>query len=300
MGHSREHPAAHNHRELVLMQHRIASFLMVFSVIVVAFFVLIVSIQKEDTSCQTRADAAAYSVYAQTTGKHDTLVSDLVAALKSHGVHAEPSEAAANATWRIDVFDTHQKTLLTSGFRLLRQSGDVDWLWRLRYLEHSICRPERKLSMEALPNVDSEKVSYHVTAINTRGGRAFLYQADVLTRDRDRITTFPELQSLFPGFNAKSASLQMVATDSVEVSRRFAAELYYGASPLDIELLVDQRKPAAGGTAYWQIALSTKSILAEEALRDVRGIVAEWAGNTSVLCHPSKCGAGYDDPFLQC
>ncbi|ESL10915.1 hypothetical protein TRSC58_01344 [Trypanosoma rangeli SC58] len=297
MGHAREHQAIHNHREVQLMRRRIESFIMVFSVIVVAFLVLIVSIQQGEAGCQSRADAATYSVYAQATGKGDTLVGDLVAALKRNGVYAEPSEET-NKTRRIDVFDTQDRTLLTSGFRLLRQSGKVNLMWQLRYLERSICRPERKISMEALPNVDSERVSYHVTAINTRGGRAFLYKADVLTMERNRITTFSELQSLFPRFNAQTASPRMLMTNSMDVSTKFAADLYYGLSPLDIELRMEQRKPVTGGTAYWRVTVSTTNIMAEANLGKMHGIVADLVVNKSVLCHAAKCGARFDDPFL--
>ncbi|RNF08572.1 hypothetical protein TraAM80_02679 [Trypanosoma rangeli] len=298
MGHAREHQTTHNHREVLLMRRRIESFIMVFSVIVVAFLVLIVSIHQGEASCQSRADAATYSVYAQATRKNDTLVGDLVAALKRNGVRAEPLEET-DKTQRIDVFDTQEGTLLASGFRLLRLLGQFDVMWQLRYLEQSICWPRRTISMEALPNVDSERVSYHVTAINTRGGRAFLYKADVLTRERDRITTFPELQSLFPGFNAQTASPRMLVTNSMNVSTKFAAELHYGLSPLDIELRMEQRKPVTGEAAYWRVTVSTTNIMAEANLVKMHGIVSELVVNKSVLCPAAKCRAIFDDPFLQ-
>ncbi|EKF33639.1 hypothetical protein MOQ_002486 [Trypanosoma cruzi marinkellei] len=299
MGHNRENHAIPNYREVLLMQQRTTSFLIVFSVVAIAFFVLIVSIQTQEAICQTRAETAAFSVYAKMEVKNDSLSSALLDALNTNGVHAEPVEKRSKSMTRIDVFDTLERTLLNSGFRLLRQPDEFGVTWRLRYLEHSVCRTERKISMEALPNVDYEKVSYDVMAINTHGGRAFLYEAEVKTKDRDRITTFPQLQSLFPGFNARTASPQMVLTDSVEVLTAFAAELYYGSTSLDIELQMEERKREKGGKSYWRVTLLTKNILAESNLKGVHRIVSEVVQNRSLLCDPASCGSAFGDPFLQ-
>ncbi|EKG05201.1 hypothetical protein TCSYLVIO_003725 [Trypanosoma cruzi] len=299
MGHTRESHAIPNYREVLLMQQRTASFLMAFSVIAIAFFVLIVSIQTQEAICQTRANTAAFNVYAKAEIKNGSFADALIDALKRNGVHAELLERKSQFRTRIDVFDTLEKTLFNSGFRLLRMPDEFGVTWRLRYLEHSVCQTERRISMEALPNVDYEKVSYDVMAINTHGDRAFLYEAEVKTKDRDRITTFPQLQSLFPGFNARTASPQMVLTDSVVTLTAFAAELYYGSTSLDIELQMEQRSREKGGKLYWRVTLLTKNILAESNLKGVHRIVSEVVQNRSVLCDPASCGSAFSDPFLQ-
>ncbi|KEG14251.1 hypothetical protein DQ04_00551030 [Trypanosoma grayi] len=302
MGHHHENHPVYNHREALLIQRRIVSFLLVFSVMAVAFVILIASVQTREASCQTRAEVAIYSMAARPTEDNDTLISSIIVALKERGVQLELADEddEVYATRQIDVLDTAERTLWASGFRLLRWTGANNVLWQLRFLDQSLCQTGRGISMEALPNVDYEKVTHKVRSVGgNNGNRAFLYEVNVMTKDKKRITTFPQLQSLFPGFNAQVASPRMVVTRSFRRLRNFAADLYHGETMMDIELRVEMWGRPDGNALFWRVQLLSRNILAEINLKEIYNVLAEVLQSRNIMCDREGCGNAYDDAFLQ-
>lgn len=289
---------SYNYRELLLLQKRTVSFLFVYSVMIVVFFVFILCIQTSRTDCQLRADTAVYSVYARSLGENDTLVDALAVTFRLKGVQVEPLAKGERTARRVDVYDTAERTLANSGFRLVRRVGDARVVWHLRYLDHGVCRTARRLSMEALPNVDYEKVSYHVKAVAAKEGRVFLHGTDVTSRDRKQIATFQELQALFPGFNAHMASPRMLVTDSLQLLRSFSFELYYSFSPMGIEIHMEEQKRVDEDFVYWHVKVLSSNILAERELREVYRVVADLVRSRGLTCNHSTCGRNPDDVFL--
>ncbi|ORC93798.1 uncharacterized protein TM35_000016750 [Trypanosoma theileri] len=301
MGHHGEALPVYNHREALLVQRRLMTFLLVFSVFAVAFVLLIASVQTRQVDCQARAHAAVRVVFAHPAAADGTIAAELVAALRQRGVQAVPTDGppAPPDGHQLNALDTTAHTLAAAGFRLLRTITGAEVLWQLRNIDSALCGSQRTISMEALPNVDYERVSYHVKAVMANGARTFLYEASVITKDKERITTFPQLQSLFPGFNVLVAPPRMLETKPIHYFTNFSADLYYDSIPMDVELRVEEWKQPNGKTMYWRIVISSSNILAERNLKEVYSILFGTVQEKGFMCSKEECGDSYDNVFLQ-
>ncbi|AAZ10677.1 uncharacterized protein TEOVI_000266100 [Trypanosoma equiperdum] len=299
MGHT-EHRAAFNRREVVELQQRLTSFLLIFTAVAIAFVVLVASMQTRVATCQTQASMAIHSMYGRFGSNNSTVLDTIVASLGISGVRVVPVEvAASHQAIKLDVFDTSQATLQSAGFRLARQSGLASVvLWKLLYIDHSLCDPERTISMEALPNVDYEKASYRVKAITVDNTRLFLYETNVATKDKDRITTFSQLQSVFPGFNSKVGTPHMILTKSLSIEPEFVAELYRGSTSLSVELRVEKIQQVDNHTPIWRILVVARSPQAEQNFHRVHKVVANALAGVGALCNKEGCGTSIVDEFF--
>ncbi|KAG8346564.1 hypothetical protein TRVL_02607 [Trypanosoma vivax] len=295
-----EQQTLYGHREVLKMQKRLTSFLLTFSVIALGFIVVVASMQTSRASCQMRASAAIHRVYVRNEAGNNTLRDALIYALSLEGIQLEMYPGSVSyQTRQLDGFDTVQDTLGGLGFSLVRESGAApNVLWRLQYIDSSLCNPQHNVPMEALPNADHEKASYQVVAVMSGGVRAFLYKVSVATKNKDRITTFPELQSLFPGFNAKVASPQMLLVRSLRVETKLAADLYRGSAPLNIELRIEEVQQADKSVAFWRIVIVAKTIYAEQNVNSVHKVVASTVRTMGAACRTHNCGAPFNDAFF--
>ncbi|KAH9577397.1 hypothetical protein LSM04_004535 [Trypanosoma melophagium] len=303
MGHHGEPLPTYNHREALLVQQRLMSFLLVFSVLAVAFVLLIASVQTRQVDCQTRAHSAVRVVFVRpaAAAANGSIAGEAIVALRRWGVQAVPSDSppAPPDGTQIDVLDTTTRTLATAGFRLLRVIAGTEVLWQLRHIDNVLCGSKRKIAMESLPNVDYERVSYRVRAAVSNGERVFLYEANVKTKDKGRITTFPQLQSLFPGFNALVAPPRMSVTKSLHFFTSFSSDLYYESTPMDVDLRIEEWKQSNNKTMYWRIVITSSNILAERNLKEVYNILFAAFQEKGFLCNIKECGESFDDAFLQ-
>nr|CCC89963.1 conserved hypothetical protein [Trypanosoma congolense IL3000] len=191
MGHTERH-LVFNRREVDRLQRRLMSFLLIFTAVAIAFIVVVASMQTRVATCQTQAAEGIRPLYMHHGTSNTTVRDAIFASLSLIGVRAEPVllDSGAQNT-QLDVFDTTEGTLSTSGFRLVRETGPASVAyWKLLYMDHSVCSPERGISMEALPNVDYEKVTYRVKAIVSNNMRLFLYETNIATKNKERITHF--------------------------------------------------------------------------------------------------------------
>lgn len=258
------------HREALVLQHRIASFLLVFSVIIVALVMSTAAVQNRDAACQDRSqEVICDNLLVPTITREEitqTITDVLFARRAVLDMNAKTSLVEKSRT--VQVLDTAENTIAANGFRLLHRSDGVNHHYDLRAIFDTLCGSRPTISMEVLPNVDYEKVVYHTKTISLMNGtRKYMLQSSLNTRDAARITSFSQLQNLFPGFNAITAVGKLSPQSSVSYSgASTGGQVYYNGHPLDITIGIQQWYAKDLRPLFWRVTLSTESVFAESDL----------------------------------
>lgn len=268
MGHT-EKPEHLNRRDALLLQRRLTTFLLVFSVVVVALMMTLAAVQNRDAACQDRA----HEVVCDNLLRPDLTMEEIVKAVSDVLTARRAAldldvKSTSPKSKTLEVLDTSNGVIAANGFRLLHRSDGINHNYELRAIFDALCGSKPTISMEVLANVDYEKVVYHTKAISMMNGtQKYMLESSLNTKDGSRITSFSQLQSLFPGFNA------LVSTGKLTPSAVFSytgggsgGQVYYNGQPLDVAIGIQQWFGKDEKPLFWRVTLSTESVFAENDL----------------------------------
>lgn len=299
MGHHADPNKYAAYRDAIVLQRRIATFVLVFTVVIIALVMTFSAVQYREARCQDRAHEIAFEFMV----RPDATREDIVVALQSvmqerHGsLDFLPQNDDASKTVQLEVLDTPAGYIGSRGFRLLRRSDGSNFHYELRAIFEKLCGSYPTISMEVMPNVDYERVTYHIRAMARTGSRVkYMQQSSLLTKDSNRVTTVPQLQALFPGFREFGPSTARLSSkQSAKYTIEGVSEAYYSGSPLDISVTLQCWYTEKGKPAFWRVVLGTQNIMAERNLVSLEHSVQLGLAQRSLLCNATSDCGGLDE-----
>ncbi|KPI87978.1 hypothetical protein ABL78_2914 [Leptomonas seymouri] len=275
-------------RDAMVLQQRIASFVLAFTVIIIALIMTFSAVQFREAPCQERAHEIVFETFLYPNATRDAVVTALQEILTSRrgSLDIPPKNDDEDKVIQLDVLDTPSSFVASRGFRLLRRTVGSRYRFELRAIFDKLCGSYPSVSMEVMPNVDYERATYNIKGIAMMNGTAkYLQQSALSTKDRNRVTTMAQMQALFPGFNEFGKGATRISTlQSFKYSLEGVAQVYYNGSPLDISVTIqlwynDKDKPL-----LWRVAASTQNLLAENDLISLQSSIQLGFLERSMLC----------------
>eukprot|EP00796_Vickermania_ingenoplastis_P004403 gene4403-3203_t len=292
MGHKEGHTLAYNHRMLAAAQRKIGSFILVFAVMVIAWVVFLAAIHNRETSCQLRSHEARFQNVLPPSLTLDEIMNALQTVFDERKVELTISDAHG-FTFNIDLLDTETDLLMNNGFRLLRWR-DKSWIkWDLRSFSFQMCDAAPPVSMEILPNVDYEKAQYRSIALQLphmeNHTLQYMLTSQLRTTDDTRISSFVQLESVFPGFYAlSSADDKVVVRRTYKMTSHGVIDVYFQSMPLDVAIQIQQWE-SRGAALFWTVSLSSTDIQAQTALVSLQRSLQNFLSEKNLMCRDRAC-----------
>lgn len=296
MGHRDKdaHTYSYNHRLLLGTHRKIESFILIFTVILISWMVLLASEHDKVSKCQHRVNQARYQYVLSPDLTLEEIMSTVNTALASMQVKMNFNADTTNGTQIVKKMDTERDLLTKSNFYLLLLEEYDSYRWTLHTYTPHMCGSTPPVSMEVLPNVDYEKAQYRSDAVviphflNTT--HHFMLFSSLITKDPDRILTFVQLESVFPGLYALSSADDSIVTKEAYLRRDYGeGELYFNSAALDITVRIQQWKGDGEKAIFWSILLYTTSIYSELALKSLhRSLESSFLAN-NMFCSSKAC-----------
>jgi hypothetical protein len=292
MGHHTDPNKYAAYRDAIVLQRRIATFVLVFSVIIIALIMTFSAVQFREAPCQERANEILFDFFVSPTVTREEVVTTLqeIVVSRRSTLDIPPKNDDAAKLIQLDVLDTESSFVASRGFRLLRRSDGSRYRFELRAIFDRLCGSYPSLSMEVMPNVDYEKVTYHIRGLAmTNGSVRYLQQSALGTKEKNRITTVAQLQTVFPGFHELgSGASRLQSIRSAKYSLEGVAQVYFNGSPLDIYVAVqcwlnDKDKPLV-----WRVVASTHNMLAENDLTSLQRSIQQGFAERNMLCNSTS------------
>lgn len=299
MGHKEAHTHAYNHRLLVGTQRKLGSFILIFTVFVISWMVFLAAVHNKESSCQYRAHEAKFQNLLQPALTYEEILSAVNTVFEARQVILNFDDEHPKSEV-IEVMDTSARLLSNNGFRLLRRH-DKSWKWDLRTFSENMCDSLSTVSMEVLPNVDYEKAQYRAIALSTphiqNNTLHYMLSSQLSTNDPNRITSFVQLESVFPGFYALSSADDKVLVQSMYTLNRLGSgEVYFKSTSLNVEVNIDQwmkgDKPL-----FWVLGFSSDDVHAQTALQSLQRSLEAYLTENNMMCKEKVCMSP-DDVFL--
>lgn len=249
--------------------------------------------QHKVSKCQHRASQAHYQYALSPNLTVQEILSTLNTALNSVHVTLTFNPRDSNETRTVKVMDTERGLLADNRFYLLHWEDHGLYHWNLRRYSAHICGSSPSVSMEVLPNVDYEKAQYRASSVMIphilNNTHHFLLSSTLSTNDPNRILTFVQLESVFPGLYALSSADDSVAAKDTYTYRNYGdGDLYFNSEALDITIRIQGWKKD-GKSLFWSVAMSTISIPSETALVALhRSLESSFLANRMV-CRSKAC-----------
>lgn len=304
MGHQHDPNKYAAYRDAIVLQRRIATFVLVFSVIIIALIMTFSAVQFREAPCQERAHEILFDTFLNPSATREEVVTALQEIMTSRRstLDIPPKNDDAAKMIQLEVLDTDASFVASRGFRLVRRTDGSRYRFELRAVFDKLCGSYPSLSMEVMPNVDYEKVTYHIKGIAmTNGTVKYLQQSALGTKEKNRVTTVAQLQAVFPGFHELGGSAtRLQSTQSAKYSLEGVAQVYFNGSPLDLYVTVqcwynDKDKPL-----LWRVVASTQSMLAENDLASLQGSIRQGFAERGMLCNTTAANcADQLDVFLR-
>lgn len=304
MSHHADGSANSHLREAFTLQRRIATFILVFAVLIVALTMAISAVQFRFSPCQDRAHEVIFDNFVSVKVSAEDLFASLQSIVSDRRglLDFTVKGGQASRVETMEYLDTADELIASHGFRLVRWSDGVQYSFELRAIFEKLCGTFPRLSMEVFPNVDYEKASYHVKALAALDQTvAYLQQSSLTTKEKNRITTVSQLQNVFPGFHELEAASQRVSA-KLEVSRSIVgvSQVYFAGSPLDIHVSVQLWQSAKQQPMFWLVRLSTESLFAEKDLVSLQQSISAGLKSAGMLHNATEDGnAKLPDIFLR-
>lgn len=301
MGHKEGHTLAYNHRLLVATQRSIGSFASLFSVLVVAWIFFLAAVHNRESPCQQRGHEARLRLFLNPELTVDFITFATISAFSSTDVTLTFDDDH-HAPFLYQLMDTPRNVISGNGFRLIRWK-DRRWVkWDLRTLSPQLCGAKPLISMEVLPNVDYEKVQYRSLALTLphlyNHTRQYLLSSQLRTTDVKRISSFVQLESVFPGFYAlSSGDDKLIVTQEYNVTRVKTGEAFFRESSLDIVVKLEEWANE-DKRRYWILSLSTGNIRAQTALMLLQETLMKQFSESSLICRTKECTQANDQFML--
>lgn len=265
MGHA-EKSEHLNLRNALVLQRRITTFSLGFSVALVVLMMTLTSLQYRDASCQDRASEVVLDILLRPDLSKAVIVNAISEVLAARlAVLDMDVEDASPGIKTVEMLDTSDSIIAANGFRLLHRTDGSNYNYELRAIFDRLCGSKPTISMEVLGNVDYEKVVYHIKAISLMGQstKKFMLESRLTTKDASRITTVAQLQSLFPGFISISSSGKLSVSASFTYTGGGGGQVYYNGQPLDVAVGIEQWFGKDSKPLFWRVTLSTANLFAE-------------------------------------
>ncbi|GET92458.1 hypothetical protein, conserved [Leishmania tarentolae] len=300
MGHHADPNKYAAYRDATVLQRRIATFLLVFSVTIVALVMTFSSVQHREAPCQDRAHEAEFNFIISSNVTRETIVQALKTILEKRRCWLDfaPQNDDAPKVVRVDVLDTTAGLIAGNGFRLVRIREDANYHYDLRVVFDKLCGTYPRISMEVMANVDYERITYRIKATSLMNETAkYLQQSSLLTTEENRVTTVTQLQSVFPGFHQLGPSTaRLSAVQSTKYTVEGVSQVYFNGSPLDIRVGVQHWQFDDNTPNFWRVVVSTQNIMAQRDLISLQSSIRDGLAELNLLCNDtsSKCAAGLD------
>lgn len=301
MGHKDSHTLAYNHRLLVATQRNISSFILVFSVVLIAWMIFLAAIHNRQSNCQQRAHMVSFPFVLSPSLTYDNILVAINAVFTERRVTLKMDDEHLQTT-TVDVMDTPRDLLSQNAFRLLRWR-EKSWVkWEVRTFATQLCDASQVgVAMDVLPNADYEKAQYRVTSLSfpslPNTTRQFMLSSQLSSTDATRISTFVELESVFPGFYALSSTNDPVVVQrSYTVNNVGVGEVYFSDIPLDITVRVEEWR-SGGAPIFWQLSISSRDLNSQTALASLESSLFKHFQENGMLCQDKACTSA-DIPFL--
>lgn len=260
----------------MLALHHTATFAMVFSVVLVILIVALSAVQDRDARCQDRVGEVAFDSILRPSLSRDVIYSTIndVLATRHCVLDVSPAEAYQQKTKTLELLDTPQQTISGLGFRLLKRSDGNSHRYELRAIFDHRCGAVPTVSMEVLPNVDYERVTYRSkTIVMSNDTMKYMFESSLISKDAARINSFDTMQILFPGFHQVSSTSAVTTQKSWSYTVGGAGTVYFEGQPLDLTIQVQQWFEQEGKPVFWRVSLSTDSIFAEPELVSIQNMI---------------------------
>lgn len=297
------HTLSYDHHLLLGTQRRIGTFILIFSVVFIFWVMLLSSEHHKVSQCQHRASESHYQYVLSPNLTFKEIVTTLNTVFNSVHVTMNFNTYSSNATQQLLVMDTERGLLASNRFYLLKWEDHETFHWNLRTFTEQICdtrettegggRGKPSVSMEVLPNVDYEKAQYRASAVMVphilNNTHHFMLSSTLNTNDANRICSFVELESVFPGLYALSS-----ADDSIVVKGTYThhdygdGDVYYNGQALDITVRIQEWKKG-GKDLFWSVLISTISIPAESALVSLHKSLSSSFVANNMFCKSKDC-----------
>ncbi|CBZ30502.1 conserved hypothetical protein [Leishmania mexicana MHOM/GT/2001/U1103] len=293
MGHHADPNKYVAYRDATVLQHRIATFVLVFSVVIIALVMIFSSVQHREAPCQDRAHEAEFDFMIPSDSTREAIVTALQTILEKRHCWLDfaPQNDDAPTKMQLSVLDTTAGLIAGRGFRLVRRSDGSNYHYELRAVFDKLCGTYPLISMEVMANVDYERVTYHIkaTSLNTNNTVKYLQYSSLLTKEKNRVTTVPQLQSVFPGFHQLGPSTaRLSAIQSTKYTVEGASQVYYNGSPLDIRVSVQHWQSDKGTPNFWRVVVSTQNMMAERDLVSLQSSIREGLTKLNLLCNATS------------
>ncbi|CAD2214809.1 hypothetical protein AGDE_00615 [Angomonas deanei] len=282
-----------NHRETLLLLRRTTSFLLVFSVILVVILIFFSAVQNQNSNCQDRASEVVHDNLLKPETRFEDIVSVMTGVLSKYKAElSEVEKGAEDENKTIEWLDTGDGTMGANGFRLFRRTKNDLYAFELRAMFDKLCDAYPSLSMEVMPNVDYEKIQYKIRAVVFNNAtRKFIFESSLLTKEKNRLMTFAQVQNVFPGFNQITTSKGTLGVlKTYEYTTVGAFDVYGGKSPLDITISVEQWSAKdSSNPLMWRVLVSTSNLLAENNIEGLQSKLRKAFEENNMLCGGTQC-----------
>ncbi|KAG5468438.1 hypothetical protein LSCM1_02418 [Leishmania martiniquensis] len=292
MGHRQDTNKYAAHRTATLLQRRIGSFVLVFSVFMIALSMLFSALQAREARCQERAHQIEFDLIVSADATRGDVVNALQTILEARHCFLDfsPQNDDVASVVQLDVLDTPANFIAERGFRLVRRYAGTSYYFQLSAIFDRLCGTYPPVSMEVLANVDYERVSYHIKGISlTNRTVKYLQQSSLLTKDMNRVTTVTQLQSLFPGlqqFGLSTARLAPLHSRNYTVEG--VSQVYFEGTPIDIHVMIQHWGSDHGTAGFWRVVMSTPNIMAEQDLISLESSVRQGFALRHLLCNATS------------
>ncbi|KAG5468851.1 hypothetical protein CUR178_01687 [Leishmania enriettii] len=292
MGHRVDTNKYAAYRAARLLQQRIGSFVLAFAVFLIALSMIFSALQDREARCQERAHEIEFDFIVNTGYSREDVVTALQAILEERSCFLDfpPQNDDVPNVVQLDVLDTTTNFIAERGFRLVRRSDGSSYFFQLTAIFDRLCGTYPPITMEVLPNVDYERVTYHIKAVSlTNNTVTYLQQSSLFTQDSGRVTTVTQLQSLFPGFQQFGLSAERFSTtQSSSYTIEGVSQVYFSGSPLDIRVAIQHWHPDKDTPGFWRLVMSTQNIMAEQNLISLESSVRQGLALRNLLCNSTS------------
>ncbi|KAG5494119.1 hypothetical protein JKF63_01954 [Porcisia hertigi] len=300
MGHQADPNKYATYRDATVLQQRIATFVLVFSFIIVALVMTFSAVLYREAPCQDRADEIELDLRLRSGLTSEGVLTALRSILEERGGWLDFPLRNDDAPTKVqlDILDTDTRFIAGRGFRLVRRNVGSNYHFGLSTVFDKLCGTHPTLSMQVMANVDYERVAYHIKALGLMNSTVkYLQRSSLTTKDRNRLTTMAQLQSVFPGFHQLApASASLSPTLSMNYTVEGVSDVYYNGRPLDIRVALQRWFPEKGSSDFLRVVVSTHNIMAERDLLSLYTSIQKAFVAQNMLCNASspKCAAPLD------
>ncbi|AYU82737.1 hypothetical protein conserved [Leishmania donovani] len=292
MGHHADPNKYVAYRDATVLQRRIATFVLVFSVMIIALVMTFSSVQHREAPCQDRAHEVEFDFMIRPDSTHEAIVTALQTILEKRRCWLDfaPQNDDAPTMVQLNVLDTTTGLIAGRGFRVVRRSDGSNYHYELRAVFDKLCGTYPPISMEVMANVDYERVTYNIKAASLMNSTVkYLQHSSLLTKEKNRVTTVTQLQSVFPGFHQLGPSTARLSTiQSAKYTVEGVSQVYFNGSPLDIRVRVQHWLSDKGTPDFWRVVLSTQNIMAERDLVSLQSSIREGLTKLNLLCNATS------------